>query len=62
MKTILSALLWFAKSMKDGKSLPRKYYYFFLPNNGSIQASRCSVFDNMLVKMTGSRDNWLTRK
>ena len=30
MKTILSALLWFVKSMKDGKSLYGKFHYFLL--------------------------------
>ena len=29
----LSALLWFAKTMKYGKSEPGKYYYFLLRNN-----------------------------
>ena len=38
MKTILSALLWFVKPMKDGKSLSGKFYYL-LPNNGSIGVS-----------------------
>ena len=37
MQTILPALLWFAKTMKGGKSGPEKYYYFLLPNNRSIQ-------------------------
>ena len=37
MQTILSALPWFAKTMKGGKSGPEKYYYFLLPNNRSIQ-------------------------
>ena len=36
MQTILSALLWFVKKMKSGKSGPEKYYYFLLPNNRSI--------------------------
>ena len=39
MQTILSALLWFVKTMKGGKSGPGKYYYFLLPNSRSIQAS-----------------------
>ena len=29
----LSALLWFVKTMKCGKSEPGKYYYFLLRNN-----------------------------
>ena len=38
MKTILSALLLSFKTMKDSKSGPGKYYYYFLlPNNGSIR-------------------------
>ena len=37
MQTILSALLWFFKTMKDDKSGPEKYYYFLLPNDRSIQ-------------------------
>ena len=36
IKTILLALLWFAKTIKGGKSGPGKYYYFLLPNNRSI--------------------------
>ena len=37
MKTILSALLWFFKTMKDGRSGSGKYYCFLLPNNRSIR-------------------------
>ena len=37
MQTILSALLWFAKTIKGEKNEPEKYYYFLLPNNESIQ-------------------------
>ena len=37
MQPILSALLWFVKTMEGGKNGPEKYYYFLLPNNKSIQ-------------------------
>ena len=37
MQTILSALLWFAKTMKGEKNEPEKYYDFLLPNDRSIQ-------------------------
>ena len=37
MQTILSALLWFFKTMEGGRSELEKYYYFLLPNNRSIQ-------------------------
>ena len=57
---ILSALLWFVKTIKSYKIRPGKYYYFLLPNNRSI--SRCAVFDNKRnVKMAGSKDNWVSR-
>ena len=57
---ILSALLWFVKTIKSYKIRPEKYYYFLLPNNQSI--SRCAVFENMRkVKMAGSKDNWVSR-
>ena len=32
MQTISKTLLWFAKTIKGGKSWPEKYYYFLLPN------------------------------
>ena len=48
MKTILSALLWFFKTMKDGKSGPGKYYYFLLPNNRSIRVG--AQYSTTLVK------------
>ena len=35
MQTILWALLWFVKTLKGGKSGPKKYY-FLLPNIKSI--------------------------
>ena len=37
MQTVLSALLWFDKTMNGGKKGLEKYYYFLLPNNRSIQ-------------------------
>ena len=37
MQTILSALLWFVKTMKGSKSGPEKHYYCLLPNNRIIQ-------------------------
>ena len=37
MQTILSALLWFVKTIKGGKGGPGRYYYFLLSNNTSIQ-------------------------
>ena len=59
MKTILSALTWFVKTIKGYKIVPGKNYHFLLPNNS---ISRCEVFDNMReVKMTGNKDNWMTR-
>ena len=39
MQAILSALLWFVKTMKGDKSLPGRYYYFLLPNTRSIQVA-----------------------
>ena len=37
MKSVLSALPWFFKTMKHAKSGPRKYYYFLLTNNKCIR-------------------------
>ena len=37
MQTILSALLWFDKTMEGDESGPENHYYFLLPNNKSIQ-------------------------
>ena len=37
MRTILSALLWFVKTMDGGKSGSEKYYYIFFPSDRSTQ-------------------------
>ena len=61
MQTILSALLWFVKTIKDGKTGREKYHDFLLPNNRSIQVgalhSTCVKQRGQEVKITGRPGN-----
>ena len=60
MKTILSGILRFVKTIKGYKDVPGKKYHFLFPKNKSI--SMCAVFDNIQeVKMRENEDNWMTR-
>ena len=60
MKTILSALLWYFKTMKGGKVGPVKYYYFLLQIYRGI--SWCAIFDNMReLKMAENKNNSMNR-